>query len=334
MAELQEPKTRQAAPPIADGLIAHSPMMRSVLELLARVAATDTTVLIVGESGVGKELLAQTVHRDSPRGRGPFVSINCAAIPDALLESELFGYRRGAFTGASTDKPGLLATAQGGTLFLDEVADLPPPLQPKLLRFLQDRSFYPLGAVRPAAADVRIVAATNAPLFARVANGQFREDLYYRLAIFPITVPPLRDRPEDIRPLAEHFLATIAARLRRPIPTLTADAAAWLQTQPWRGNVRELAGAIERAVVLDTDGVIYVEDLRPSIGVPSWSSGHGLSLPDDGVDLPSLTRSLIAAALERQRYNIAAAARMLGISRPVLRYRIKKYGLRVERLSH
>jgi two-component system response regulator AtoC len=255
-----------------------------------------------------------------------------------LLESELFGYRRGAFTGATVDKPGILATAQGGTLFLDEVADLPSALQPKLLRFLQDRSFYPLGAIRPVTADVRIVAATNASLLARVTTGHFREDLYYRLATFPIAISPLRDRREDIAPLAKHFLELLAARLRRPVPALSADAVAWLHGQTWRGNVRELASVIERALVLDTDGIISTADVGASA---SWATDTlspptnlALPLPSQGLDLPALTRGLIAAALEQQRYNIAAAARMLGISRPVLRYRIKKYGLRVERVSH
>jgi two-component system NtrC family response regulator len=312
------------------GIVARADCMHATLALIRRVAPCDTTVLILGESGVGKELLAQAVHRHSTRAEGPFVSLNCAALPDTLLESELFGYRRGAVTGAHHDKPGLLTTARGGTLFLDEVADLPAPLQPKLLRFLQDRSFYPLGATRPVTADVRIVAATNADLSERVAAGRFREDLYYRLASFPVVVPPLRERPQDIVPLAQYFLGAHAARLDRPVPALTDDAAEWLGTQTWRGNVRELAGAIERALVVDSDGIISAADLRPAVREAPASA---LALPDHGLDLPALTRSLIAAALERQRYNITAAARMLRISRPVLRYRIKKYGLAVHRAS-
>jgi Nif-specific regulatory protein len=320
-----------------DGIIARSTRMLETLDLVDRVATGDTTVLLLGESGVGKELLAGAVHRRSPRASGPFVSINCAAIPAALLESELFGYKRGAFTGATLDKPGLLATAHGGTLFLDEVADLPPPLQPKLLRFLQDRSFYALGAVRPSVADVRVVAATNASLADGVANGTFREDLYYRLSTFPVVVPPLRERPEDIEPLTRHFMHLLADRLGRPTPVLSPDAIAFLVGHEWRGNVRELAGAIERALVLDQDGVLSATDLRPSaLGLlpQPAATGNGVALPDAGVDLPALTRALIAAALERQRNNVAAAARMLGITRPVLRYRIKKYGLHVERLGH
>src|SRR5512139_1664045 len=218
-------------------IIARSPQMLHVLSLAGRVAASDATVLITGESGTGKELLACAIHVNSSRAHRQMVSINCAAIPEPLLESELFGYRRGAFTGANGEKLGLIATAHGGTLFLDEIAELPLTTQAKLLRFLQEGTFFSLGALEPTQADVRIIAATNAPLLQRVEEGSFREDLYYRLSVFPLHIPPLRERSQDILPLAHHFLQQIGSKVGKKVPGLSREVVRYLTKRNWRGNV-------------------------------------------------------------------------------------------------
>jgi transcriptional regulator with PAS, ATPase and Fis domain len=307
-------------------IVARSAVMRARLALAARAAASDVTVLVTGESGTGKELLARAIHAGSAAAARSLVAVNCAAIPEALLESELFGYRRGAFTGAHGDKPGLVAAAAGGTLFLDEVAELPLVLQGKLLRFLQDGSYFPLGAVRPLAARVRVVAATNADLRRRVAAGAFRPDLYYRLAVLPIHVPPLRERPEDIAPLVRHLLARLH-RPGAPAIELSPAALAYLEAQPWPGNVRELENAVARALVVCSGRVLTVDDFRDAAGAPPPADGADWTLPAGGVDLPRLVRDLVATALERTHGNLSAAARLLGLSRPALRYRVKKYRL-------
>ncbi len=310
------------------GIVAASTCMRETLALLARVAPHDTAVLLQGETGTGKELLARAVHACSPRARHQLVALNCAAIPEHLLESELFGYRRGAFTGAQADKPGLLAMASGGTLFLDEVAELPLALQAKLLRVLQEGSYLALGAVRPTHADVRVVAATNAPLPARVEAGSFRRDLYHRLAAFPIRIAPLHERPADIGPLARHFLVELAMQHGGAPVALSPEALAVLVARPWPGNARELRNALERAVILRggprldaADFTFLEETTEPPPGDRQWT------LPVEGVDLPTLTRSLVQAAFERTGRNVTRAARLLGLSRPALRYRLRKYGL-------
>jgi two-component system NtrC family response regulator len=312
-------------------IIAHSPQMLHVLSLAGRVAPRDTSVLITGESGTGKELLARAIHVNSARAHRPLVSINCAAIPEALIESELFGYKRGAFTGAHADKPGLFTTAAGGTLLLDEVADLPLPTQAKLLRFLQDGTYFPLGGLRALSTDVRVIAATNAPLRARVEDGTFRRDLYYRLSVFPLHIPPLRERPDDIVPLAHHFLAEFGREVGKRVPGLSREAIGYLTTRPWLGNVRELQNAIERAVIVSAGSLLTSADFRSLDAeiAEIEGDGHRLAwqLPPGGIDLAELNRSLIAAALARKHYNVSAAARLLGLTRPALRYRMKKYGL-------
>ena len=256
------------------------------------------------------------------------VSINCAAIPETLLESELFGYRRGAFTGANADKPGLLATADGGTLFLDEIAELPLSTQAKLLRVLQEGAYFPLGSLWPSTADVRVIAATNAPLLARVEMGTFRRDLYYRLSVFPLHIPPLHERPEDIVPLAHHFLRQIGNEMGKKVPGLSREVVRYITTRSWRGNVRELQNAIERAVIVSEGNLLTSSDFR-LLDPPTVSAGNprvdNTELPQDGVDLPELNRKLIVEAMERTRYNLSAAARLLGLSRPTLRYRMRKY---------
>ena len=309
-------------------IVAHSPQMLHVLALAGRVAPRDTSVLITGESGTGKELLARAIHVNSTRARRPMISINCAAIPETLLESELFGYRRGAFTGANSDKPGLLATADGGTLFLDEIAELPLSTQAKLLRVLQEGTYFALGSLAPSTADVRVIAATNAPLLARVEMGTFRRDLYYRLSVFPLHIPPLHERPEDIVPLAHHFLREIGNGIGKKVPGLSREVVRYLTTRTWKGNVRELQNAIERAVIVSEGNLLTSADFRllePPVETSANRQVTAAELPQDGVDLPELNRKLIVEAMERTRYNVSAAARLLGLSRPTLRYRMRKY---------
>jgi transcriptional regulator with GAF, ATPase, and Fis domain len=317
-----------ASSPDFPGIVAVSRHMHDTLALVARVAPHDTAVLLSGETGTGKELLARAIHARSPRAHRPLVSINCAAIPDTLLESELFGYRKGAFTSAHADKPGLVAAAAGGTLFLDELAELPLPLQAKLLRVLQEGTYFPLGAVRSEHTSVRVIAATNAPLRERVADGRFRRDLYHRLSAFPIEVPSLRERPADIGVLAQHFLRELNRRAGAQPRELAPDAIRSLTARTWPGNARELRNAVERAMIISTGSVLRSEDFSfledatgPHDGTGSWV------LPVDGIDLRALNRGLVQAALRRERGNVTRAARLLGLSRPALRYRLKKYGL-------
>ena len=312
-------------------IVARSPQMLHVLAIAGRVAPRDTTVLITGESGTGKELLARAIHHNSARAAGPLVSINCAAIPEALLESELFGYRKGAFTGADADKRGLLATADGGTVFLDEVADLPLSTQAKLLRFLQEGTYFPLGSLWPSTADVRLISATNADLVERVEAGTFRRDLYYRLSVFPLHIPPLRERADDIFPLAHHFLREISEESGKKVPGLSREVVHYLTARSWRGNVRELQSAIVRAVIMSEGSLLTSADFRRLDREPTSGTGASNSvfqLPEEGIDLQELNRLLIVQALERTRYNVSSAARLLGINRATMRYRLKKYGLR------
>jgi two-component system NtrC family response regulator len=313
-------------------IVAHSPAMLRLLTLAGRVAPTEATVLITGESGTGKELLARALHDNSSRRRRPMLSINCAAIPEALLESELFGYRRGAFTGAHGDKAGLLATADGGTLFLDELAELSLATQAKLLRFLQEGTFFPVGSSAPALADVRVLAATNADLAESVKSGAFRHDLFYRLSVFPLHVPPLRERPEDVLPLAQSVLQRVSERAGRRPPLLPREVARFLLSRTWPGNVRELENTVERAVILCDGPTLSPRDFRV-LDAAVHTGPKAWDLPEQGVDLPDLNRRLVAAALERTQYNVSAAARLLGLSRPALRYRMEKYGLRTPTLA-
>jgi DNA-binding NtrC family response regulator len=310
-------------------IVAHSQPMLQALSLAGRVAPLDTTVLITGESGTGKEILARAIHVNSARSHRPLVSINCAAIPEALLESELFGYRRGAFTGAHGEKPGLLTIAHNGTIFFDEVAELPPVTQSKLLRFLQDGSYYEVGGTRPVTVNVRIIAATNAVLQERMRAGTFRADLYYRLSAFPICLRPLRERKEDIVSLAVAFLKTLQGRAGRPVPGLSREATDYLLSQTWPGNVRALHNAIERAVIVSDGDLLTAADFRmpDSDQRSEEGSAERWELPTIGINLPDLNLRLLIDALKRTRGNITAAARLLGLTRPVLRYRIKKYGL-------
>jgi len=294
---------------LTPALVAESPAMRATLEAAMRVAPTATTVLLLGESGTGKSQIARRIHYASSVSTGPLIEVHCAALPEALLESELFGHEKGAFTGAQQRHAGHLAAAEGGTLFLDEVGEITPATQVKLLRFLQDRVYVPLGSTTERTADVRILAATNRDLKAGVASGTFREDLYYRLNVFSIVVPPLRERPEDVLPLAGSFLASRGV----PEERLSAGARSRLQLHDWPGNVRELQNVLERALILAGDAPIAPEHLTLGVAPRSRNLASELLVP--GFDLDGFERELLQAAMERAGGNKSAAARLLGITR-------------------
>jgi len=312
------------------GIVAQSPKMQEALGMVERVAQTNSTVLICGESGVGKDLVARAIHQRSRRSRGPFVKINSTAIPENLLESELFGYEKGAFTGAATSKPGKFELADGGTLFLDEIGDVPPPVQVKLLRVLQEREFERLGGTRTVKVDVRLVAATNRDLRAALEDGTFREDLYYRLNVVPINLPPLREHKEDIPALAEMFLRKFSESSGKKIGDISPAAMERLTRFHWPGNVRELENVIERAVALSQGGALEPADIlidepaQKSAGAPT-----GAFLPE-GATLEQWEDEMIREAMRRAGGNKSQAARLLGLSRNALRYRLSKLGFAVE----
>ena len=316
---LRERVARHAA---AKHFIAGSQAMQDVLELAGRVAPLDTTVLVYGESGTGKEFIVRLIHDQSPRAAGPFVSINCAALTETLLESELFGHVRGAFTGAVRDKAGLFEVAGNGTLFLDEIGEVAPTVQAKLLRALQEREIRRVGAERNIKVHARVVAATNRDLRAAVEAGTFREDLYFRLGAFVITVPPLRDRREDIPPLAHDFLRRAAARTKKDVQAISAEAMTALMNYSWPGNVRELEHAIERAVIVSRGTSIKVRELPPEISQKPRGRASA-----DSLDLHTQERVMIERALERFRGNRRQAAEALKISTVTLWRKMKQYGL-------
>ena len=317
--------------------VAHSGAMREVLAAAEDVAMGNTTVLILGESGTGKEVVARHIHRCSPRAAGPWVAVNCAAMPAELLESELFGHERGAFTGAADRRLGRIEQADKGTLLLDEISELPPPLQAKLLRVLQEREVDRLGGARPVPVDVRIIATSNRDLGQMVERKQFRADLYYRLFVFPIVLPPLRERPDDIPVLATHLLRKLAEELGRPIPTLADDALRGLARYRFPGNVRELGNILERAMVRCRFAVIDLQYLdlglhEPRSSVAALGRTERAPLPQrrflpEGVplDLGSLERLAIQEALRRENGNRTHAARVLGISLRTLRNKLREY---------
>ena len=307
-------------------LIGTSPPMVALRHTVDKVAPSVATALVSGESGTGKELVARALHYASERASGPFVPVNCGALVESLLESELFGHVRGAFTGADSNKRGLFVAADGGTLFLDEIGELPLELQPKLLRALQDGEIKPVGGTEATRVDVRVVAATNRDLRQLIADGRFREDLYYRLAVITIDVPPLRARKGDIAALARHFADGAAIRARRGRVALSAAAVAWLEAQPWQGNVRELENAIERAVVLASGDLLDEADVRPR-GAPAatptltaWSDDHVPTLDE-------LERAHILRVLELCEGQKTKAAALLGINRTTLWKKLRQYGL-------
>jgi transcriptional regulator with GAF, ATPase, and Fis domain len=314
-----------------------SAALRQVLTQATQVAATETTVLLLGESGTGKEVVARFIHRASPRQDGPFIALNCAALPEQLLEAELFGFERGAFTGATQSKPGQLEQAGGGTLFLDEVGEMSPAVQAKFLRVLQEREFQRLGGTRILRTDARFIAATNRDLTRAIAQGTFREDLFYRLNVFAIALPPLRERREDVLPLAEAFLAEFARSLGRPPSGVSRDARKLLMEYDWPGNVRELRNILERAAILCDGGLITAEHLNlrplaaatpvvaPTPTAPVGAAPARTELPPAG--LAGIERTMVAQALEKHRFNKSKAAKELGLTRAQLYVRMKRYGL-------
>jgi transcriptional regulator with GAF, ATPase, and Fis domain len=316
-------------------VIGESRAWKQVLKQATQVAGTDTTVLLLGESGTGKEVLARFIHRASARNNGPFVAINCAALPEQLLESELFGHERGAFTGAVTPKPGQLELAASGVLFLDEVSEMSPAAQAKFLRVLQEREFQRLGGTRVLKSNVRVIAATNRDLSAAIARGTFREDLYYRLNVFEIALPPLRDRAEDILPLSEAFLQDIGRAFGRPPAGISRDARQLLMDYHWPGNVRQLRNTLERAAILCEGSLITGEHLSlPAATTSLPSTPSSVAIPMRGApeapaptDLNSMERSAIEQALAAARHNKSKAARLLGLTRTQLYVRLRRHGL-------
>jgi len=307
-----------------EGIIGDSGRMQEVLSLVRRVAPSDATVLIRGESGTGKELIANALHYASPRAAGPLVKVNCAALAESLLEAELFGHEKGAFTGAVGSRKGRFELADGGSIFLDEIGDLPPHLQVKLLRVLQEREFERVGSSRPIKVDVRLFAATHRNLEALVREGRFREDLYYRINVVTIMLPPLRERREDLPPLIEHFLLAFAGKNGKTVRGLTRGAREALLRYDYPGNIRELENLMERAVVLTRDDVIGVEDLPLSLEAAAPGSGEEAGLI---ASVEGLERRMIREALAKADGTQTRAAELLGISERVLRYKLRKYGL-------
>jgi DNA-binding NtrC family response regulator len=308
-------------------IVARSDKMQAVLALVERVAPTNSTVLIGGESGVGKDLVARAIHEHSQRASGPFIKINSTAIPETLLESELFGYEKGAFSGASASKPGKFEMANNGTLFLDEIGDVPAATQVKLLRVLQDREFERLGSTKTQKVDVRLVAATNRDLRAALEEGTFREDLYYRLNVVAIDIPPLREHKEDIPALAEFFLQKSARESGKAVQGITSAAMKMLMDFHWPGNIRELQNVLERAVTLSTGSTLDVGDIHIDAPMRRAHADSGSAALPEGMTLEQYEEELLREALKRANGNKSQAARALGLSRNALRYRLTKMGV-------
>ena len=316
-----------------DKMIGNDDSMKTVFELLRDIASSGaSTVFLRGESGTGKDLAARLIHHNSDRSHRRFMNITCTALSETLLESELFGHERGAFTDAKHQKKGLLELADGGTVFLDEVGDMPRPLQAKLLRFLEERTFRRVGGTDDISVDVRVIAATNRDIEKGIREGTFREDLYYRLNVVPVFLPPLRDRGDDIKLLTHHFVTHFAKEFKKPVVGVTEEAYEKLMHYPWEGNVRELRNAIERATLLCKNEYIQPQDI--GLGRPDESSGaedeehlEGLRLPTSGIDLAKVEEHLVRQAMKRTDSNQTKAAKMLRISRDQLRYRLEKFGI-------
>lgn len=327
-------------------IIGHSSEMQNVFQIIEKVADSDSTILITGESGTGKELMARAVHNLSSRKNDSFIAINCGAIPTELLESELFGHVRGAFTGAIANRAGRFELADGGTIFLDEIGDLAPQLQVKLLRVLQERNFEPVGGTRSIAVNVRVIAATNKDLEELTRMGQFREDLFYRLNVIPLHIPALRERRSDIPFLLEHFITHLNIRKKRNIQGISAEALRHLVQYPWPGNIRELENLIERLAILKGTGQIETADLPPryqSLGLPNHQGSIDIKpiteiqIPESGVDFNALVdqfeNQLLIQALERTNWNRNQAAQLLGLNRTTLVEKIKKKGFKSQNLT-
>jgi len=313
-----------------EGIIATSPSMHQIIRLLMKVAESSSTVMLLGESGSGKELAARAIHYNSSRCHFPFTAVNCAAIPETLFESELFGHEQGAFTGAVGRRTGLLEESEGGTLFLDEIGDLPLAMQPKLLRVLQDHEVRRVGGKDSIRVDVRIISASNKDLEQEVAKGTFREDLYYRLNVLTIELPPLRDRREDILPLAEHYLKKFATEFGRPVRSISTEAMRLLTEHSWPGNIRQLAAVIERAVLLSEGPVLTLEDLSGRLQPQRKVPAKGWNLPEEGLNLESFEKEMIRQALDKSGGMATRAAKLLNMSYKTFLYRMEKFGLKSE----
>ncbi|GAX59080.1 response regulator containing cheY-like receiver, AAA-type ATPase [Candidatus Scalindua japonica] len=308
-----------------DNIIGASSKMKSVFDLIARVSKSDSTVLIQGESGTGKELVARAIHFNSSRAKKPFITVNCSAIPQNLMESEMFGYVKGAFTGAIKDKTGKFEAADGGTIFLDEIGDMDKDLQVKLLRVLQEKSIDKVGAAQNTNVDIRVITATNIPLEIAIKEGKFREDLFYRVSVIPILLPPLRERKDDIPLLVQHFMDKHGSKDCKLLPEILDI----LNRYDWPGNVRELENIIERAIVLQKkDNVIGSEDIPEHIKTKQFYSPMSLEIPDEGIKLEEVEKGLIINALKKSGQNQTKAAVLLGITRNTLIYRLEKYNIK------
>jgi two-component system, NtrC family, response regulator AtoC len=327
--EVRHFRTRQRKRFSLTRVVGDSSAMREILATCAKLAESDfSTVFLLGESGTGKDLVARGIHYAGARGNRPFIEINCAALPEHLLESELLGHEKGAFTDAKARKKGLIEMADGGTLFLDEIGDMRPGLQGKLLSVIEDRRFRRVGGVEDIAVDIRIIAATNRDLELAVAEGEFREDLYYRLKVLPIRLPPLRERPEDIPLLVEHFIGHFNGLYKQKLEGISEDALRLLAKYPWPGNVRELKNVIERAIILGDGPQIRSEGLPPEILRPQPAAmEYRFLLPEEGVDLAEVEAGFLRQALDLAAGNQTRAAGLLNLSRDALRYRLKKFGI-------
>jgi two-component system response regulator AtoC len=325
--EVRALRASQAQPYGIDRIVGESDVMIGVRALLQKIASSPaSTVLLTGESGTGKDLAAKVIHYASDRASKPFMNITCSALPEALLESELFGHERGAFTGADRQKRGLLESADGGTVFLDEIGEMVPGLQAKMLRFLEEKSFKRVGGSADLRVDVRVVAATNRTLQDEVKAGRFREDLYYRLNVLPVELPPLRARPGDIPLLALYYVDTYNREFRKRVTGMEAGAVSALRAYGWPGNVRELRNVVERAMLLAEGTTLTLGDFPVAAGRPIRLTGQ-VDLPAGGIDLEQLERSLVVQALERSGWNQTKAAVMLGLNRDQIRYRVEKFKL-------
>jgi two-component system, NtrC family, response regulator AtoC len=325
--EVRALRTSQAQEWGLDRIVGDSPTMRGLKGMLQKVAASPaSTVLLTGESGTGKDLAAKVIHYTSERAARPFVNITCSALPETLLESELFGHERGAFTDARQQKRGLLESADGGTVFLDEIGEMVPALQAKLLRFLEEKAFKRVGGAQDIRVDVRVVAATNRNLEEAVRQASFREDLYYRLNVLPVALPPLRAHPSDIPPLIGYYVDMFNREFRKTVKGVAPEALKGLEAYPWPGNIRELRNAVERAMLL-TEAELLLPDHFPVLA-PRAQFSQGVELPAGGIDLEQLERDLVVQALARTAGNQTRAAALLGLNRDQIRYRIEKFGLK------
>ena len=325
--EVRVLRARNAQPYGMASIVGNSPSIKSVRALLEKIGVSPaSTVLLTGESGTGKDLAAKVIHYSSSRAAKPFMNITCSALPETLLESELFGHERGAFTGADRLKRGLIESADGGTVFLDEIGEMAPLLQAKLLRFLEEKSFKRVGSAQDVKVDVRVIAATNRSLQEEVKKGRFREDLFYRLNVMAVELPPLRERKGDVALLVDHYIDNFNTEFRKKIHGVTPAAMAALQGYPWRGNVRELRNAVERAMLL-AEGNELNESHFPMLSATEGELSTAMGLPGEGINLEALERSLVVQALERSGWNQTRAATLLGLNRDQIRYRIEKFDL-------